>query len=231
MRARHTILGVLTLLSGNEKIGEMSATYAPIRQTCPTACPLRNGNGCYAEGGNVGLHMRRLQDERYASVGGDTFAMFEAAAIRDGARMVPRGRPLRIHASGDASTAGRARTLSDAAAHWPGPTYTFTHAWRDVPRKAWGTVSVLASVESLDDAKAALRAGYAPAMVVSAHPVDGRAEVREDVRVIPCPNQTRGTRCTDCRLCFDAPGLLARNAAIAFAVHGASKKRALTVLS
>ena len=216
--------------SGNEKLGVMSATYAPIRQTCPTSCPLRDGNGCYAEGGNVGLHMRRLQAAA-DGINGDTIALLEAAEIRDAAPHVPAGRPLRLHVSGDASTPFRARTLADAARAWRGPVYTYTHAWRDVPRASWGGVSVLASVESIADAKRALQAGYAPAIVVRAHPSDGRARVEGGVRVIPCPSQTRGVKCAECKLCFDAPRLHRIGAAIAFATHGASRKRALRVLS
>jgi hypothetical protein len=37
----------LVLDSANAKIGLASATYAPIAQTCPSSCPLRD-SGCYA---------------------------------------------------------------------------------------------------------------------------------------------------------------------------------------
>lgn len=218
----------VVLDSKNEKLGRMAATYAPIRQTCPESCPLRDGNGCYAEGGNVGLHMRRRQD-RADGLNGDTIAILEAAEIKDAAARVKDDRPLRIHVSGDASTPFRAATLASAAAHWPGRVYTYTHAWRNVPRAAWGAVSVLASVESIAAAKEALRAGYAPAIVVARHESD-RARVVDGVRVIPCPSQTRGVKCTDCGLCMQADKLHAIGAAIAFETHGQSKKRALRVL-
>lgn len=223
-----TIARMLVLESGNEKIGLMSATYAPIAMTCPASCPLRD-RGCYAQGGNVRYTNDRITRE-YAGLDGDTLAMIEAAAIVDGAALVPAGRPLRLHVSGDASTAFRAGVLADAARSWPGPVYTYTHAWRDVPRAAWSGVSVLASVENTADARRALAAGYAPALVVASHPADGRATVVDGVRVIPCPNQTRGVECADCRLCFDAAGLAARGSAIAFAAHGGGRKRALTVV-
>lgn len=215
--------------SNNVKVGKVSATYAPIAQTCPETCPLRGGNGCYAEGGNVGFQMRRLQRE-LAGLNGDTLAVLEANEISDAATQVPQGRPLRLHVSGDAATPKRVSTLATAARRWPGPVWTYTHAWRDVPREAWGGVSVLASCESTKAANEALDAGYAPAVVTGKHPEDGRAYVKDGVRFIPCPAQTRDVTCEQCRLCFKADTLHASRSAIAFEVHGSGKKRALTVL-
>jgi hypothetical protein len=211
--------------SGNAKIGLTAATYAPIAQTCPASCPLRNGNGCYAEVGNVGLHMRRLQAD-LAGLNGDTIAMLEASEIEHHARTIPRGRPLRIHVSGDATTPFRASTLAQAARHWPGPVWTYTHAWRDVPRAAWGSVSVLASCETTAKVKEAQALGYATALVTRPHTGAKAYTTGDGVKVVPCPSQTRGIKCDDCRLCFrDMKG-----ATIGFEVHGASKKRALSVI-
>ncbi len=53
---------------------------------------------------------------------------------------------------------------------------------------------------------------------------------RDGVRWIPCPEQTRGKTCAECRLCWDTESLRACGAGIAFAVHGASKKRVLNVI-
>lgn len=217
----------LVLDSKNSKIGPCAATYLPIAQTCPASCPLK-GNGCYAESGRVSFTERR---NRLPDVNGDTIAILEADEIRDNAHRVPRGWPLRLHVSGDAATPFRASTVAAAARTWRGPVWAYTHAWRDVPRVAWNGVSVLASGESLADARRALSEGYAPAVVVDRHPEDGRAHTTPDgLRVIPCPNQTRGVTCLDCRLCFDAESLRARNAVIAFEAHGSGKKRALTVV-
>lgn len=145
--------------SSNAKIGNAAATYAPIKATCPTSCPLRD-KGCYAQGGNVGMNVRRLETT-YAGLNGDTLATLEAAEIVDAA---PTNRlPLRLHVSGDATTPYRARTLSDACKSWQAPVWAYTHAWRDVQRDNWGTVSVLASCETITAAKEALAAGYAAA--------------------------------------------------------------------
>lgn len=124
----------------------------------------------------------------------------------------------------------RARTLADGAKAWNGPVWTYTHAHREVPREAWGRVSVLASCEKPQDAADAMDRGYAAALVTPPHPEDGRAYELGGVKVIPCPNQTRGVQCSECRLCFDDARLLASRSVIGFEVHGASKKRALNVI-
>lgn len=215
----------LVLESNNEKIGYASATYAPIKQTCSPACPLM-GNGCYAQSGNVLFTVNRLERQS-EGLNGDTLAMLEGAEIRDRA---PKDlRPLRIHVSGDATTEFRARAIAQGALAWLGKVWSYTHAWRDVPREAWGRVSILASCESIADAKLAHERGYAAALVVPPHK-SAKAYELDGMKVIPCPSQTRDVKCTDCRLCFDADGLHSRRSVIAFEVHGASKKRALHVI-
>lgn len=219
----------LQLNTGNAKLGPMCATtYAPIANSCPVSCPLRD-SGCYGQSGPVAIHGARLNAQCYG-LSDETVAILEAAEIADGAeRLRKQGvrMPLRLHTFGDARTVSAAVHLANACEHWPGDAWTYTHAWRNVPRAAWGRVSVLASVESVADAKVALRAGYAPAIVVQDHPSDGRAYDADGVRVIPCPNQTRGVTCSECRLCWRADALAKRGAAIAFAAHGSGRKRAL----
>ncbi len=216
------------LHSKNSKVGDVAATYAPISKTCPASCPLRD-NGCYAQGGNVGFKVRRTE-EYSADLDGDTVAILEGDEIADMARHAPAGHALRIHVSGDATTSFRAKQMARGAAHWPGKVWSYTHAWRDVPRERWGVVSILASCESTHQANEALDAGYAAALVVEDHPPDGRAFTVGRLKLIPCPSQTRGVKCTDCRLCWNDDLLLRQHAAITFAAHGATRKRTLTVL-
>jgi hypothetical protein len=206
----------LALRSQNTKTGLCAVTYASIAATCPKSCALK-GEGCYAQGGRVAIVVHRLDAQAGNAL---ATARAEAALIRENAKRAPDGYPLRLHASGDCRTETTARTVSNACAEWPGPVWTYTHAWRDVPRKAWGSVSVLASIESVEDGRAALRAGYAPAVVVHEHPHNGRAWRSNGVTWIPCPEQTRGVTCAKCRLCFDADALKERRHGIAFAAHG-----------
>lgn len=169
----------------------------------------------------------------------------EGASVLDCARAEAReidalpdnGRDLRLHVVGDCPTNGAAKIVAAAAARYVarggGSVWTYTHAWRKVHRASWGSVSVLASCENLDQAREATARGYAVAMVVESHPSD-RAQVVDGSRVIACPEQTgRGVTCVDCRLCMNDGGLRDREtpAIIALAVHGQSSKRAAAAIA
>lgn len=46
-------------VSGNRKLGPIPAVYVS-SGTCPDACPLKGGKGCYAEGGRTAIHWRNV---------------------------------------------------------------------------------------------------------------------------------------------------------------------------
>lgn len=239
--------------SGNVKITgarkwRVSTTYAPIEQTCPDSCALRRSGECYALGGHVFFTMRRIEAAAAAS-GADSLACARSEAIQlDAAfrgRRIPQdgargGRDLRLHTSGDCRTRKAARALAAAARRWRkrggGDVWTYTHGWRDVPRSDWRGVSVLASLDSLDDVAAARAQGYAVARYVASFASD-KAWREAGITWIPCPAQTReasGVGCADCRLCMSADKLAARNAGIAFEAHGmraSAMKRRLTMVA
>lgn len=205
------------------KLGPVATISTPAEQSCPHDCAL--WIRCYYR---KGLHLGRVNRELESASAGATasdVARAEAAAI-DGLR---GDAPLRLHVGGDARTREAAEVVSAAAARYTErggqPVFTFTHAWRRVERDRWRGVSVLASVESPAEARAAMRLGYAAAMTVERHPADGRAYKIGALRIIPCVEQTRGVRCTDCRLCFDDRALRRRRAVISFAMHGPSVRR------
>ena len=107
--------------------------------------------------------------------------------------------------------------------------FTYTHSWRDIPRETWGVkISVLASCETVPQALEAMGRGYAAALVVGEHPQDGRVWYPHGsgggIRVIPCPEQTRGVTCRECRLCMRDGLLKGIRAVIAFAAHGGRKR-------
>lgn len=212
--------------SQNAKIGNIAATYLPIKSTCPTTCKLKD-NGCYAQLGNVGFQVRRLER---VTEGKKAYDIIRAEAREITAKgKLANGKTLRMHVSGDCRTAKSAKLLAKAATYWNGKVYTYTHAWRSIPKESWGSISVLASCESIEDAKDALKAGYAPSIVVDKH-VGERAYMQDGVKVIPCPSQTRGITCDKCNLCMNDRVLIEQGAAIGFAAHGAGSKRALKVI-
>ena len=207
--------------SDNRKLGAVSATYAS-QASCPRSCPWF-GQGCYAEQGPTGFTTRRLSrsTERNAL----RIAKAEAQAID----RLTGDRLLRLHVVGDARTDSAARVLSAAAQRYSArenaprrgkKVWTYTHSWRTVSRHSWGgAVSVLASVETVRDAREAMAQGYAAAVVVAAFEKDSAYQV-DGTTVIPCPNQTRGVTCRDCGLCRDDERLRASGLVIAFEAHG-----------
>lgn len=227
--------------SGNRKIAgskKAAATYTSISVSCPKDCPLM-GEGCYAELGPVGIHSHRLDNEAKKASPLDV-ARAEAKVIDDSYKggPIPDNRDLRLHVSGDSRTILGTRLINKAAKRWKqrggGSVWSYTHAWKHVPREEWSHVSMLASVSNVQEVPTARKQGYAPAIVVPEFAGDKAFQLGGcDTKFIPCPAQTRDIACTDCRLCFNADRLYAGNFGIAFAVHGARKnnvKRHLTVI-
>jgi hypothetical protein len=213
----------------------VATTDVSIATTCSDACPFK-GRGCFAEAGFTRFMARRLDA---AAEGLTTDAVIaEEARLIDGAfkgGRVPQdgarsGRDLRLHVGGDVGSVLGARLLASAARRWRdrggGAVWSFTHAWREVPREAWGPISVLASVERPEDIEAARAAGYAATIVVDEFPSD-RAffPPGSSAKIVPCPAETRGTTCVECRLCLDADTLARRNVAITFEAHGPTARR------
>jgi hypothetical protein len=228
--------------SGNEKIGGkdsngLDAVYIAIRQSCPTECPFKpvdENQGCWATVGRVGMLNSRLEKE---AKGMDRRALGrEVAKAIDASwpRGVRQGQMLRLPVAGDLAVPSAVEPVAAAVRRWKKRgglgAWGYTHAWRRVTRASWGEVSVLASVETLEEAKQARRRGFAPARVVADFPNGSKAWVEEGVKFIPCPEQTREVTCDQCRLCFDDKKLKARGAAIAFKAHSLVKKRTLNVL-
>lgn len=225
--------------SGNKKLsntGNVCATYVSISNTCPASCALKD-KGCYAQLGYVGYHLRRIE-KQLGNLPKLEIAKREAKAIRScfNGGPVPDNRPCRLHVSGDTTIIAGAKVIGravvDYKARGGGEVWTYTHAWKTVPRSAWGpSVSILASVDSLTEVPQARKQGYAPAIVVPLHTSD-KAQNIKGTTFVPCPQQTRGVACTTCKLCLNADALYARKAGIAFAAHGARKdviKRKLPV--
>lgn len=216
----------------------VDSTYASIKHSCPDTCPLKD-TVCYAQLSFTAITNKRLERRAKNSKAID-IARAEAKAIDNayqGGR-VPDGRACRIHVSGDSKTVKGTRLINAAIKRWKqrggNVAWSYTHSWKNVPREAWNQVSILASVTSTKEVKLARQRGYAPAIVVDYHPSDKAYQLPgSDVKWIPCPQQTRGVGCSDCKLCFDSDRLYKNNMGISFAVHGSRKdnfKRRLTVI-
>ena len=226
-----------------------SSTYASITATCSDDCPFKRDasgkpGGCFIDSDQF-MHraMQKLDAGAQGRTGIDVIheeakkldrAFHGKRVPQDGAR---GGRDLRLHVGGDVPSAAGARVLAGAAARWRlrggGAVWTYTHSWRDVPREAFGSISVLASVENEHQVLAARARGYAPALVVDRFPDGKRPFLVASIRVVPCPAETLAKTCVECRLCLDVD-LTAKGLGIGFQVHGldsAAAVRALTPLT
>jgi hypothetical protein len=213
----------------------VAITDVAIGATCSDECPFKS-SGCYASAGFTKRTGQKL-DEHARGRSSDQVIEEEARLIDrafGGGRIPDNGadsrRDLRLHVGGDVGSPRGAELLADAARGWctrgGGAVWTFTHWWRQIPRVAFGRISVLASVEVPQDVEAARAAGYAAAIVVDKFPSDRAFKLPgTTAKIVPCPAETKRTTCVECRLCIDADKLLERNVAIAFAAHGSGKRR------
>jgi hypothetical protein len=106
--------------------------------------------------------------------------------------------------------------------------WSYTHAWKNVPANIWTNVSMLASVDTIEQANQAVKDGYAPAIVVSQHLSDKAYRLKgSKTKWIPCPAQTHEEKvgCLECLLCAKSEDLKSTNHGIAFEAHGASKNK------
>lgn len=153
--------------SDNAKIGAVDATWVSIEATC-VDCSFKESRVCYAMGGQAADTTKKLDTIAVANKISSEQASLEEAACIDSAYEgmdIPHGRFLRLHASGDTSTRPGAQAIRSAIGRWfnrgGAIAYTYTHAWRRVPRADFGPqLSVLASLNPDDDARGALAAGY-----------------------------------------------------------------------
>lgn len=215
----------------------VSSTYVSISATCPDTCEYKD-NGCYAQAGH-GYNGMGVLDEIAEEHGWSAFMTSHAEAHdidctfprgvpQDGAR---GGRDLRLHVGGEVSCTRGARELAKAAKRWRarggGAVWTFTKRWRQVPRSAWGSVSVLASIIKVEDIERARKRGYVPAITMTHYPSPKpfRIPSTGDL-VIPCLYETQGKTCVECRMCLDDEKLRRHKIVIGFELHGRDAKRA-----
>ncbi len=206
--------------TANIKTGPVSVTMATFK-SCPQDCAM--ADACYGKAGPQGIHSRRLDRETADSVTPEDIATTEAEAIDS----LTGRNDLRVHVTGDCRTAAAADIVSKAMIRHENKngrsSWSYTHAWRDVPVDAWNGVSVLASCETAEDVILARSQGYATALVVESFEGKKAYQVAPGVMGVPCPNQTHeDITCVDCRLCMKNK----KDITILFELHGALKKKA-----
>jgi hypothetical protein len=212
--------------SRNIKIGPIPATTSTAA-TCPGSCPFNhlNEGGCYAAGGPLALHWRRVTD----GAAGGTFAELLAAV-----RSIPAGQLWRHNQAGD--LAGVRDTLDVAAldaltaANSGRRGFTYTHKpLRDAAERAavaranaaGFTVNLSANDAADADRLADLEIG--PVVVVMPRDAAENAETPAGRKIVICPaTQRDDVSCATCKLCARAD----RAVVVGFPAHGVQARRA-----
>ncbi len=253
-------LAIAALKTGNKKVGNCYVTSAG-QASCPNGknssytCPFLT-KGCYAESGPQGFTTGKL-NRNGATASSLQIAKAEAAALgelNDYLQTYESGpsKPLRLHIVGDAVTTEAVQVLEEACRPFirkednqdglPGggrgvtKTWAYTHGWRDVPRSAWGDISILASCETIEDMNEAHNRGYAIAAVVTSYRGTEKWKPYESggFKILPCPEESKPAgqkpQCHECGLCLRDKSLRSSKTVIAFISETSTKTKAATTL-
>lgn len=227
--------------SNNKKLSgetKLDCTYVSL-STCSSNCPFKN-NGCYAELSFTAIHVNKLNQEA-KNLPLVQIARQEAYAIDHcyNGGSIPNNTDLRLRVSGDCRTITGTKLINNACGRWKDRggrnIFSYTHCWDIILREQWNNVSMLASIDSIDQVEFAKQNGYAPALVVSEHKDTKAYYINgSDVKWVPCPAQTKeNISCSTCRLCMKADWIFENNMGITFKAHGIKKnsiKKRLKVL-
>lgn len=225
---------IVTVLNSTQskKVGDVAVTYAPI-QSCPKSCRFLD-NGCYAQQGHCGFTFRRLSNAVNSLK--DSRPKNIALAELEGILALSGDKPLRLHISGDCRTPEAAKILAFGAAKYKEkhnqPVWTYTHAWKDIPRKAWGNISVFASCETMKEVQLANNRGYAVCMT-RYKPFDKGFFYNNDPEgywMLPCKEQVSGITCSNCHYCFKDEYHLQNKNILCFFSHGTQKNKINNIL-
>jgi len=209
-------------MSGNIKTGVMPVTSSS-KDTCPTTCPLRGGKGCYAENHWSNIQWDKLSDGKTKS--GMSFRELATSITK-----LPKNTLWRMNEKGDLShNDGKidADKLSEiVTANKRKKGFTYTHHLPTVGdnialiRKAnEDGFTINLSANNIDQVDEYMAYGVP---VVTLLPMDAPivSETAGGVKVVVCPEETKGIKCASCGLCQKAD----RNFVVGFRAHGTRKK-------
>lgn len=201
--------------TGNVPTAWVGATREECRESC-RGCPLApkdiGGNGaCYSHSGSPAIAASSIR--KAAARGADRSL---AAALKGAARSARMARYTAIGDGGRVAPGVADRITSTVRAAGL-QLVGYTHHWRDALVAADWRGRLMASVDTLADADAALAAGWRAAAVVPADQ-PARGTTPGGARYVVCPAQTSDGRvtCNDCRLCDGSKA----GPVIAFREHG-----------
>ena len=213
----------LTLVSRNVKTGPIPVSTTSA-ESCPSACPFNNANGCYAASGPLALHWRKVTN----GLSGDSYGAFLDKVSR-----LMKGQLWRHNQAGDLIGEGDTLDVQALAllvkANKGKRGFTYTHkplasqVERDAIRDAnKGGFTVNLSGNTLAHADTLADMGIAPVVVVLPHDATSNTVTPKGRKVVVCPaTQRDDISCASCGLCQKQ-----RDSIVGFPAHGTSKRKA-----
>ena len=216
----------LTLVSRNVKTGPIPVSTTSA-ESCPTACPFNNANGCYAASGPLAIHWRKVTN----GLSGDSYGAFLDKVSR-----LMNGQLWRHNQAGDLIGEGDSLDVQALAllvkANKGKRGFTYTHkpltlqAERDAIQEAnKGGFTVNLSGNNLEHADTLADMDIGPVVVVLPHDATSNTVTPKGRKVVVCPaTQRDDVSCASCGLCA-----LQRDAIVGFPAHGPSKRKASAI--
>jgi hypothetical protein len=213
----------LTKVSSNAKTGPIPvSTTEP--ESCPSACPLKNGGGCYAESGPLLLHWRKVGEKARGS------SWIEFCADID---KLPAGQLWRHNQAGDLPgfdnviDSEKLSLLVNANKRKRGFTYTHYPMHGDnlqAVRNANALGFTINASANNDQEAMELHALGLPTVTIATQSRPYRLD--NGIQVAICPAQKSDSiSCATCELCQKPD----RNYVIGFIPHGSGKKRVINL--
>lgn len=218
----------LTLKSSNSKTGPIPVSTTTAT-TCPVSCPFNDGNGCYAAGGPLAIHWRKVTQ----GLAGMPWQAFcdEIARLPDG-QLWRHNQAGDLPGQGDTIDAPALRALVKANKGKRGFTYTHKPMTRANARavRAANDAGFVINLSGNNPAHADELADSGAGPVVTVLPADatGNCATPAGRKIVICPAAIgRSDSCDTCRLC----AVRDRNVIVGFPAHGASHRKASSIAS
>lgn len=215
----------LTLKSANVKTGPIPVSVTGA-DSCPPSCPF-SGGGCYAKGGPLAIHWRKVTQGDRGLPWSDFVAQISG---------LPLGQLWRHNAAGDLLGAGESIdpvALGELVQANQGKRgFTYTHKTNDKTNHQWIKAAndwgftVNLSANDLDHADQLFDLGSGP--VVTVLPIDAPIKqlTPNGRTVVTCPATYRdNVSCATCKLC----AISDRSTIVGFPAHGQSKAKVQTI--
>lgn len=212
----------LSLASGNRKTGNIAVSMSSA-ETCPDACPLKNG-ACYARFSFLGMHWNKVTQGKR----GMGFSEFIQAV-----KLIPREKLFRLNQAGDLPGENnqidtkKLAELVSAVSHTRAWGYTHKPVGkgyeknREAIKAANEKITINLSADSLTEADELAALEIAPVVVTLPVGSPNTVFTPEGRKVVVCPAQYKeNTTCEKCQLCQRK-----RSVIVGFIGHGKAKNQ------